>query len=149
MIMREFPPPDAPGMVAGGRASIASATNSIAIGTNVRISSSAENAVAVSAYTSKSCATTEPGSLTLCADKNVTIECSALVVNGVDVVMTTSDLKAELLDTKAELLNTKAELADLKAKVAALMLTPKPTTKPTTKAPTAPTTKAPTVERGR
>ncbi len=127
----------------------------------------------VSAYTSsssKSCATAEPGSLTLCADKNVTIEgsalvvnCvegSALVVNGVDVLMTTSNLKAELLNTKAELLNTKAELADLKvkttseladlkAKVAALMLMPKPTTKapaakPTTKAPTA---KAPTVKR--
>jgi hypothetical protein len=55
-------------------------------------------------------------SLTLCADKNVTIEGSALVVNGVDVLMTTSNLKAELLNTKAELLNTKAELADLKVK---------------------------------
>ena len=100
-------------MVAGGVNSTANATNSIAIGTNVRISSSASNAVAVSAYTSKSCATTEPGSLTLCADKNVTIEGSALVVNGVDVLMATSNLEAELL-------NTKAELADLKAKVAAL-----------------------------
>ena len=82
---------------------------SIAIGTKVRISSSAGNAVAVSAYTSKSCAATERGSLTLCADKNVTIEGSALVVNGVDVL-------AELADH----LTTKAELADLKAKVAAL-----------------------------
>ncbi len=121
-------------MVAGGANSTAEANESIAIGTNVWISSSASNAVAVSAYTSKSCATTEPGSLTLCADKNVTIEGaalvvngvegSALVVNGVDVLMTTSNLKAELLNTKAdlkaELLNTKAELADLKAKVAAL-----------------------------
>jgi hypothetical protein len=127
-------------MVAGGANSTAEATKSIAIGTNVWISSNASNAVAVSAYTSKSCATTEPGSLTLCADKNVTIEGSALVVNGVDVLMTTSNLKAELantttklaalevqvgttsnlnaelLNTKAELLNTKAELADLKAK---------------------------------
>jgi hypothetical protein len=113
-------------MVVGGANSNAYATRSTAIGTNVMISSSAENAVAVSAYTSKSCATTKPGSLTLCADKNVTIEGSALVVNGnvtiegsalvvngVDVLMTTSNLKAELL-------NTKAELADLKAKVAAL-----------------------------
>jgi hypothetical protein len=102
----------------------------------------------VSAYTLKSCATTESGSLTLCADKNVTIqgsalvvngvEGSALVVNGVDVLMTTSNLKAELLNTKGELaakllnttseladlnaklLNTISELADLKAKVAAL-----------------------------
>ena len=110
-------------MVVGGANSTAEATKSIAIGTNVWISSNASNAVAVSAYTSKSCATTEPGSLTLCADKNVTIEGSALVVNGVegsalivngvDVLMTTSNLKAELLDTKAE-------LADLKAQVAAL-----------------------------
>ena len=118
-------------MVAGGNNSIAEATKSIAIGTNVLISESAVNAVAVSAYTSKSCATTEPGSLTLCADNNVTIEGSALVVNGVDVLMTTTnlkaelnntkaELKAELLNTKAELLNTKGELADLKAKVAAL-----------------------------
>ncbi len=123
--------------VAGGANSTAGATNSTAIGTNVWISSSASNAVAVSAYTRKSCATTEPGSLTLCADKNVTIEGSALVVNGVegsalivngvDVLMTTSNLKAELLntkgellDTKGELLNAKGELADLKAKVAAL-----------------------------
>jgi hypothetical protein len=107
-------------MVAGGAKSIAVAYKSIAIGTNVMISSSATNAVAVSAYTEKSCATTVPGSLTLCADKNVTIEGStlvvngvegsALVVNGVDVLMTTSDLKAELL-------NTKGELADLKAKL--------------------------------
>ncbi len=132
--------------VAGGANSTAGATRSIAIGTNVWISSSASNAVAVSAYTIKSCATTEPGSLTLCADKNVTIEGSALVVNGaalvvngVDVLMTTSNLKAELLNTKgeladlkakllnttsdttsdlkAELLNTKGELADLKAKL--------------------------------
>ena len=128
-------------MVAGGNNSIAEATKSIAIGTNVRISSSAENAVAVSAYTSKSCATTEPGSLTLCADKNVTIEGSALVVNGVDVLMATSNLEAKLLNTKAELadlkvkttseladlkaklLNTTSELADLKAKVAALLKT--------------------------
>jgi hypothetical protein len=58
----------------------------------------------------------------LCADKNVTIEGSALVVNGVDVLMTTSNLKAELL-------NTKAELADLKAQVAAL---PEATSKATT-----------------
>jgi hypothetical protein len=110
-------------MVAGGANSTAEANESIAIGTNVWISSSASNAVAVSAYTSKSCATTEPGSLTLCADKNVTIEGSALVVNGVegsalvvngvDVLMTTSNLKAELLKTKEE-------LADLKAKVAVL-----------------------------
>ena len=124
-------------MVAGGNNSIAEATKSIAIGTNVRISSSASNAVAVSAYTEKSCATTEPGSLTLCADKNVTIEGSALVVNGnvtiegsalvvngVDVLMTTSNIKAELLNTKGELADLKAkttsELADLKAKVAAL-----------------------------
>jgi hypothetical protein len=132
-------------MVAGGANSIAGAERSIAIGTNVLISESAVNAVAVSAYKRKSCATTEPGSLTLCADNNVTIEGSALVVNGVDVLMTTTnlkaelnntkaelkaellntkgelaDLKAELLNTKAELLNTKGELADLKAKVAAL-----------------------------
>ena len=100
-------------MVAGGANSTAEATKSIAIGTNVWISSSASNAVAVSAYTSKTCATTERGSLKLCADKDVTIEGSALVVNGVDVLMTTRDLKAELL-------NTKGELADLKAKVAAL-----------------------------
>ena len=107
-------------MVAGGANSFAEATKSIAIGTNVLISESAVNAVAVSAYKRKSCATTEPGSLTLCADKNVTIEGSALVVNGVNVLMTTSNLKAELLDTtsnlKTELLNTKAELADLKVK---------------------------------
>jgi hypothetical protein len=94
------------------------------------ISSSASNAVAVSAYS--------PGSITLCADKNVTIEGSALVVNGVDVLMTTSNLEAELFNTKGELaakllkttseladlnaklLNTTSELADLKAKVAAL-----------------------------
>jgi hypothetical protein len=126
-------------MAVGGQNSIAEATKSIAIGTNVRISSSAENAVAVSAYTSsssKSCETTVPGSLTLCADKNVTIEGSALVVNGVegsalvvngvDILMTTSDLKAELFNTKGELadlkanLNTKGEkgeLADVKAKL--------------------------------
>ena len=104
---------------------------SIAIGTNVWISPSASNAVAVSAYKEKSCAATEPGSLTLCADKNVAIKAPALVVNGVDVLMATSNLKAELLNTKAELLNmktkladlevkTKDELADLKTKVAAL-----------------------------
>jgi hypothetical protein len=111
-------------MVAGGANSLAGATKSIAIGTNVWISSLASNAVAVSAYTLKTCATTEPGSLTLCADKNVTIEAPALVVNGVDVLMTTSNLKAEILDLntifRAELVNTKAELADLKAKVTAL-----------------------------
>jgi hypothetical protein len=39
----------------------------------------------------------------LCADKNVTIEGSALVVNGVDVLMTTSNLKAELLNMRGEL----------------------------------------------
>jgi hypothetical protein len=119
-------------MVVGGDNSTAGATKSIAIGTNVLISSSAVNAVAVSAYTAKSCATTEPGSLILCADKNVTIEGSvvvngvdgpALVVNGVDVLRTTSNLKAELLDTtseladlKAKLLITTSELADLKVK---------------------------------
>jgi hypothetical protein len=122
-------------MVVGGFNSIAEAFKSTAIGTNVWISASASNAVAVSAFTSKSCATTEPGSLTLCADNNVTIEGSALVVNGVDVLMTTSNLKDELLNTKAELkgelkgeladlkaklLNTTSELADLKVKVAAL-----------------------------
>jgi hypothetical protein len=101
--------------VAGGANSIAGATNSTAIGTNVWISSSASNAVAVSAYTSKSCATTEPGSLTLCAEKNVTIEGSALVVNGVDVLMTTSNLKAELANTKAELVELKAQVAALTA----------------------------------
>ncbi len=68
----------------------------------------------------------------MCADNNVTIEGSALVVNGegsalvvngVDVLMTTSNLKAELLNTKGELadlkaklLNTTSELADLKVK---------------------------------
>jgi hypothetical protein len=105
--------------VAGGANSTAGATKSIAIGTNAWISPSASNAVVVSAYTSNSCAITEPGSLTLCADKNVTIQGSALVVNGVDVLMTTSNLKAELLNTKAELelLNTKGELADLRAKL--------------------------------
>ena len=121
-------------MVAGGFNSTAGATRSTAIGTNVMISSSAEYAVAVSASTSKFCATTEPGSLTLCADKNVTIQGSALVVmgsalvvNGVDVLMTTSNLKAELLNTKAELadlkVKTTSELADLantKTKLAAL-----------------------------
>jgi hypothetical protein len=117
--------------VVAGAKSTAGATDSIAIGTNVLISMFANNAVAVSAYTKKSCATTEPGSLTLCADKNVTIEGSALVVNGVDVLMatsnleakllnTTSNLTAELVNTKAELLNTRGELADLNAKVAAL-----------------------------
>ncbi len=107
-------------MVVGGSNSRAGATKSIAIGTNVRISESASNAVAVSAYTLKLCATTEPGSLILCADKNVTIEGSvvvngvdgsALVVNGVDVLRTTSNLKAELLNTNSELANTKTKLA--------------------------------------
>ena len=120
-------------MVVGGFDSIAEATRSIAIGTIVMISSSATNAVAVSAYTKKSCATTEPGSLTLCADKSVTIEGSALVVNGVegsalvvngvDVLMTTSNLKAELANTKTKLaaLETQvAALAALEAQVAAL-----------------------------
>jgi hypothetical protein len=113
-------------MVVGGINSHSNATYSVAIGTNVRISNSASNAVAVSAYTSssKSCATTVPGSLTLCAERNVTIQGSALVVNGVDVLRTTSDLKAELLNTKGELADLKAkttsELADLKAKVVAL-----------------------------
>ena len=102
-------------MVAGGANSTAEATQSIAIGTNVWISSNASNAVAVSAYTSKSCATTEPGSLTLCADKNVTIEGSALVVNGVDVLMATSNLEAELANTKAELVELKAQVAALTA----------------------------------
>jgi hypothetical protein len=127
-------------MVAGGADSIAEATKSIAIGTNVWISPSASNAVAVSAYTSKSCKTEQPGSLTLCADKNVTIEGSALVVNGVgsalvvngvDVLMVTSNLQAELAKTTAELANTKtnlkaelanttAELSNTKTKLAAL-----------------------------
>jgi hypothetical protein len=108
-------------MVAGGANSIAEATKSTAIGTNVRISSSAENAVAVSAYIWKDCKTTEPGSLKLCAEKDVTIEGSALVVNGnswgsaltvngVDVLKTTQDLKWALAETKAELDKTKTEL---------------------------------------
>jgi hypothetical protein len=108
-------------MVAGGYNSSAEAIWSIAIGTNVMVSSSAEYAVAVSAYrsiigeTPKLCAATEPGSLTLCADKNVTIQGSALVVNGEDVLMTTSNLKAELLNTKAELAVLKAQVAALKS----------------------------------
>ncbi len=109
-------------MVVGGVNSTAGASKSTAIGTNLWISSSADNAVAVSAYTSKSCATTEPGSLTLCADEKVTIEGSALVVNGVDVLNTTSNLKAELVNTKADfqvqLANKKAELATTKAELA-------------------------------
>jgi hypothetical protein len=87
---------------------------STAIGTNVWISSSATNAVAVSAYRSKTCATTERGSLTLCADKNLTIEGSAHVVNGVDVLMTTSNLKAELANTKTKLAALEAQVATLK-----------------------------------
>jgi hypothetical protein len=114
-------------MVAGGMDSNAEATRSIAIGNNVKISSSASNAVAVSATYKKRCETTEPGSLTLCADKNVTIEGSALVVNGVDVLMTIGQLEAKLLNTTRELadlkVKTKDELADLanmKTKLAAL-----------------------------
>jgi hypothetical protein len=97
-------------MVVGGFGSVAEATRSIAIGSNIWISSSALGAVAVSASKSTSCRTTEPSSLTLCADKAVTIKGSSLVVNGVDVLMATSNLEAELLSTKAELLNTKTEL---------------------------------------
>jgi hypothetical protein len=117
-------------MVAGGVNGTAGATNSTAIGTNVWIASSASNAVAVSAYTStssKSCATTKPGSLTLCADNKVTIEGSALVVNGVDrsalvvndvdVLTTTSNLQAELADTKADFQVQQAELATTKAEL--------------------------------
>ncbi len=100
-------------MVAGGINSHSNATLSVAIGTNVRISPSATQAVAVSAYTSKSCATTVPGSLTLCAERDVTIQGSALVVNGVDVLI--------------ELANTKTKLAALEAQVAALTaLKPQP-----------------------
>jgi ribosomal protein L29 len=53
----------------------------------------------------------------LCADGNVTIKGNALRVNGVDVLKTTSDLKAELLGTTSELLNTKAELLNTKAEL--------------------------------
>ncbi len=58
--------------------------------------------MAVSAYGSyastemKTCATTGAGSLTLCAEKNVTVLGSALVVNGVDVLAELAALKAAL-----------------------------------------------------
>ncbi len=45
---------------------------------------------------------------------------SALVVNGVDVLMTTSNLKAVLANTTAVLANTTAELANTKTKLSAL-----------------------------
>jgi hypothetical protein len=55
----------------GGRYSTVEATD--AIGTNVMISPSASNAVAVSASKNNKCATTEPGSLALCADTGVDV----------------------------------------------------------------------------
>ncbi len=87
--------------------------HSFAIGSNVMISSSADYAVALSAYSSKSCATTEPGSLTLCADKNVTIEGSALVVNGVDVLKKTNDLNAALKTQETKLAASETQVAAL------------------------------------
>jgi hypothetical protein len=97
--------------------------HSTAIGTNANISSSAEYAVALSAYSSKSCATTEPGSLKLCADKNVTIEGLALVVNGVDVLKKTTDLDKKTTDLIAALKTQETKLAAFEAQVAALQKT--------------------------
>jgi hypothetical protein len=107
-------------MVAGGADSAAKASGSTAIGHNVVIEESAFDAVAVSAYrtaASKSCVAREPGSLTLCADKNVAIVCSALVVNGVDVLKTTNDLNDITSDLSMTTRNLNAKTSDLEAKL--------------------------------
>ncbi len=98
-------------MVVGGANSNATAFRSIAIGVNVRISPSASNAVAVSALTWKSCATTEPGSLKLCADNNVTDEGSALVVNGVDVLTKLAALESQVAALKQQMQTSPASVS--------------------------------------